>query len=342
MSFQVYGFNFSAVSDNWWDACHIQNSGAMIAIAETYRRTIHFDSIATIFCILLLILPLLFKIYKFGQQLQLKSFYNKLYSAFNFYQVLLGLMTQLTAILHLFINQQPACINWDRNQISYNLGELRNPNLDLIISVLLAEALISYKMNLDSIKQVIAKIASFTIAIVFVLLDAVAKIYAGSTNISGVVETIALGIWVIYYAKFVPPLFLCITCGFVTLLNIIAICVSTSLHPGGIDVYALKDSYYIAFRGLFVSVISMIAYINHAFSIEDFNWFGSDWDKKFVVKDSDSDSAEIPKIGSQEVKTDFGNVLNRDLIVGFVCFILYLFGNWGISVFPKYAYSFFN
>ena len=342
MPVKQYGFNFSAISDNYWDACHIKNSGAMIAIAETYRRTIHFDSIATIFCIVLLILPLLFKIYKFGQQLQLKTFYNKLYSGFNFYQVLLGLMAQVTAILHLFINQQPACIKWNRNQINYTLGMLRNPNLDLLLAVLLAEALISYKMNMFTTRQIIATLGRVLIAIVFVLLDAIAKIYAGSTNISGVVETIALGIWIIYYAKFVPPIVLCITCGLVTLLNIIAICISTSIHPGGVAVYAMKDSYYIAFRGLFVSIISMITYINHAFSIEDFPWFGSDWDKKFVVKDSDSDSAEIPKIGNPETKTDFGNVLNRDLIVGFVCFVLYLFGNWGISVFPSSPYSFFN
>ena len=336
----AYGFNFSAIADDWWDACHIVKDNQMVnAIAETYRRTIHFDSIATIFCILLIVLPMLFKIYGFGIQTQLKSFYNKLYSGFNFYQVLLGLITEVIALLHLFVNQQPACVRWYRNQIQFNLGGLRSPNLDLAMMVLLAEALISYHTKFAILRIIIA--------ITFVVLDAVTKILIGATNVSGAVETIALALWIIYFSKFVPPIVITSLSFLITLFLIIAICVSCSTFNQGIGFSTLKDSYFIALRGIFLAVISQVQYIHYAFSRSDFRWLSSNWTEEFRFRESDSDGgdAEIPRgMANTETKSvDFGKVLDRDLILGSICFICFLFGNWAIAVFPEPSgYSFFN
>lgn len=329
------GFNFSAISDDKWNGCLYKPSEFIKTVAETYRRTVHFDSIVTIFCIILIIMPMLFKIYRFGIQTQLRAFYNRLYLNFSHYLTTIGLMTELASLVHLFINQQPACIRWENGQLKYNTGSLRVPHLDLLLACLLAEALISYKTRMI--------IMRFVVGFLFVALDVVGMILNGCTSVCGALSSVFFALWVICYTKFMPPIVLSGTCGVVTLISLITLFVVKGQYPDGFGFYNLKDTYFICLRGIFVTVISQIMYIQYGITRDDFKWIGAKWTEELGNDESDSGNvAEIPRMDVGTKSVDFGKTLSRDLSFGILSFGLFLFGIYVIGSFPKSTYSFLN
>lgn len=326
------GFNISAISDKWYEACHAKSSGFFIGMTETYRRTLHYDAIVTIMAIILIILPILFKIYGFGVQTQLLKFYNKLVYNFCFYQLLLGMGFEFCAILHIFINQQPACLKWDVNRTFFNRGVTRNPNPDLVLQTILVSALISYTKKY--------RIARYLIAFILLLFGVLSQIFGGVTSVMGAISSVSLGVWLICLAKFVTPIVFSIFNGILILLDVIAVIVSSALF--GFRFYNTKDSNYLAIRGLATVAMSAVFYIHYGLSRENFEWFSSDWTESIHEKDSDS-GAEIPKMDTGAKTVDFGSVLNGDLICSIVGFSIFLLVVTAISFERNsQSYSFFN
>ncbi|EAY22215.1 hypothetical protein TVAG_093890 [Trichomonas vaginalis G3] len=326
------GYNFSAISDKWYDVCHTKARGGMIGITETYRRTIHYDAIVTIIAIILIILPMLFKIYGFGLQTQLRNFYNRLVLNFCFYENLIGLGALVCSIFHIYINQQPACLRWDKNKTYFLRGQFRSPSPDLVTMTILASAIISYTPKF--------KIARYSIATIILVLDIFAQIYGGLSSYAGAVSSVALEFWVICFSKFVPP------CTF-TAFNIVVIILALSAVIYSsikfeYDADNNRDSHYLAIRGMLAAIMAQVFYVNYGLSREDFNWMGSDWTEELEENDSDS-GAEIPKMDTGAKTVDFGKVLNGDLYCGCIDFIIFLSGNIFLGMYPNmHGYSFFN
>ena len=182
-------FNYSLIDDDWWNVCRADDIPFFTALAETFRRTIHYDTVSTVLCIILLVLPMLFKIYGFGVQTQLRAFYNRLYSNFNSYQIIFGLGAELISLFHIFINQQPACIKWDKTSFSFSVSNPRVPNLDLFIVCILAEALIIYRMKMLPMR--------ILVGLLIIIMCSVSMMLIGAFSISGAITTISFSFWVI-------------------------------------------------------------------------------------------------------------------------------------------------
>lgn len=333
VSYSKDGYNFSAISDNFFESCHISDEPWAISIAETYRRFFHYDILCVIICLVLIVIPILFKIYGFGVQTQLRNFYNKIRYGFIFTLTLLGLAAGVSSIIHLFIKQQPACLKWDTNRLFLTTNQWSMPSVDAIITVIIADALISLKTRYILLRIIIA--------VLLVFLDGVVAVKTGMTSVIGAIASYSLGVWIISYNRFVPPICIAISEGVVIIAN--AILVGISGADFGISFAMTKEANFLSLRGIFVMVISELLFVRFKLTREDFTWFGSGWTDPLTCEESDSGNlAEIPKMDSGNVVSDFGAVLNGDLIDSVISFVVFLFGNFCIGRFPNGPYSFLN
>jgi len=322
------GFNFSAISDNYYDSCLYDPGNSYFAIAESFRRFLHFDCIVTLILQLLIILSVLFKIYGFGMQQPLRIFYNKVRFGLIKMLSLFSFAAGFCAICNLWFDIQPACLKWDQTQIYTFSRSWRTPNIDNIVTLILSLSFFSMKMNW------------FTGILVsmFIIVDCFSSLKIGAVTINGLIITEFLGVWIFCLFEFLPTIAIPLLNLIIIICNIVLFVPKSGLYQAKIN--TAMDSLHLALRGPFVIIISQILLLGHAKNQDDFDWFDSDG---FSLSNQDSDDifkAEIPRMQTKIRTHDFGEILKRDLYYSSIGFLAFLIGNYYIGYF--YNYKFFT
>ena len=308
----------NAISDSWYDKCFYENNDFANSIALSFNRIFQFDCIITVGFLILIIFPVLFKIYGFGLQQRLRHFYDNSRSIFINFLFLCALSLSLSTIFHLWVQQPMPCIIWDgRNVLPTTLGS-RTPNEELIITLILVESIWSLKIGMNFLRKLIS--------LILLLSDCYTALLTGSSSISQLLVSLSLGFWIIFLFKFLPPIGLPITS---IISSLIVIFLFFYLFPNfGWDSSLMRESLQICIRSSIVLICSLILQIRFAFVRVEFDWFKLNWGFGWnSIQTDSSDDVIVPSMLKETPQDDFGRVLTSDLIDGIITFFLFLLGN---------------
>jgi hypothetical protein len=308
----------NAVSDNWFDRCMKTDNRLLAAIVQAFSRVFQFDCIVTIIYLILIIFPILFKIYGFGIQQRLRNFYNSSRLIIIEFLFLFSFSVDLCTIIHLCIQQPMPCVIWNGRDLSPLTHSSRTPNHELIVVFILCIGVWSLKIGIPLVRR--------TICVAIVLLECVAAVLSGYSSISQALISLTFGVWIIFLFNFLPPVG-------IPVIGSVAFVSSCVLFGVTFPKYQwstalIKTSLHLCARGAISLFISCILLLRFGFAREEFDWHKVSWGLGWKNnKEGSSDDVVIPSMIRESFKDDFGSVLKTDLIVSIIAFILFLICN---------------
>lgn len=316
----------NAVSDHWFDQCFDISNNLMASVSNAFDRLFQYDCIVTVGFQILIIFPVLFKIYGFGVQQRLRKFYDTSRGLFISFLFLCSFSMAICTLIHLWIQQPMPCLIWDGRTLSPGNNSSRSPNEELIIILILARAIWSLKFGHSFFR----KLTCITI----VLLDYTAALLSGVSSISQIILSVSIGFWIMCLYELLPPIGIPISC----VLGILAMVTVFSLnYPRyGFQSDLICKSLHYCIKSTIVLAISCLLQLRFGFSRDSFDWFAVGWGPRWKTNDSDSsDDVIIPSMVREAPVSDFGKVLKFDLIDSLIAFILFLLGNTGLYIADK-------
>ncbi|EAY02890.1 hypothetical protein TVAG_168920 [Trichomonas vaginalis G3] len=311
----------NGVSDSLFDCC-LQNDNKIVqAISLAFDRMFQFDCVLTVDYLILIIFPILFKIYGFGVQQRLRNFYDTARLIFIEFIFLCSFSVSLTTIIHLFIKQPMACVTWDGRTIAPAFNGSRSPNHEIIIIMILGLGVWFLKVGYDKVRKLIT--------IVVIAVECVSTVFAGCASISQALISVAFGFWVVFLFKFIPPIGIPIL-GVFTIIISITLFIFTYKHYIW-NALMLRQSMHLCVRGFISLVISICLELRFGFGREDFDWMKISWGSHWSNQSTeDDDEVVIPSMIKENIRDDFGKLLKNDLIDSVIAFIVFLLGNMGL------------
>jgi len=308
----------NSISDHWFDCCLYSPNPIFDAISLALNRIFQYDCIVTVVFLILIIFPILFKIYGFGLQQRLRDFYDSSRIVFINFLFLCSFSMAISTIVHLWIQQPMPCITWDGRSISPSKNGSRTPNEEIIVLLILVESIWSLKIGMAFLCKIISILLFGT--------HCYSSIISGYSSISQVCVSISLGLWIIFLIKFLPPIGLPIFGFFAT------------AGVGGLffvlfpkykwDLPIIRESLQICLRSSIVLIASCILLIRFANARREFKWMRLSWGFGWGATTADvMDEVIVPSMIKEAPLDDFGNILTTDLIDGCVCFWIFLAGN---------------
>lgn len=318
----MLNLTLNANSDNWYDRCLKMDGRVLQAIAQAFNRIFQFDCIVTVVYLILIIFPILFKIYGFGVQQRLRNFYDSSRLVFIEFLFLCSFSVDLCTIIHLCIKQPMPCITWNGRDLDPFSHSSRTPSHELIITFILCIGVWSLKIGIPLVRR--------TICITIVILECVSNVLSGYASISQALISLAFGFWVTFLFNFLPPVGIPII-GFVALVS--SCCLfGVNFSKYSWETSLIKTSLHLCARGAISLFISCLLQLRFGFAREEFDWqkvsWGPGWGKG---NEGSSDDVVVPSMIKENARDDFGNVLKIDLIDSIVAFVLFLIGNAALN-----------
>ncbi|OHS95715.1 hypothetical protein TRFO_10357 [Tritrichomonas foetus] len=309
----------NGVSDSWTDCCLYVDNKVIYAIATTFDRLFHYDCFITVGFLILIIFPILFKLYEFGLQQRLRMFYDHSRVIFINFIFLCSFSLAISTIMHLSVQQPMPCITWDGDNIVPFRTSSRTPNEGIILLMILCHAIWIVDIELKIIRR-IASILVFNLYVTFVVLN-------GESSISQILVSFFVGIWIISVHHFVPPI------GTIILSvgsSIFVFALFGVVYPTvGWSTHLIRESLHLVFRSGIVLLVTVYQLARFGYLRRHFDWFKTNWElNRHVWMESTAVDAVIPSTARDSTKDNFGNLLSNDLIDGAVGFIVYLLGNF--------------
>lgn len=308
----------NGISNSWADACYYHDNAFFRALAGSYIRLFHYDCLMTVVFLTLIILPVLFNIYSVGIQQRLRSFYDQARVVFIRFLFIGSFALGMCTIFHLTIHQVMPCVTWDGRSISPLSGSSRTPNDDLVIILILCEAIWSLDAGWLWFRRIV-------VVLLYGLVCASAVIMGYSSILQAFVSAF-IGLWIIALNKFIPPIGIPICAGIC--LVIVAVLFGINLSDYGWEVSLISESLHLAYRSMIVLLISVGMLCRFAWTREKFDWFKVSWAESWTYGDSGIGQAIIPSMVADSEKDNFGWLLSKDLADSLVGFVLYLVGNY--------------
>ena len=308
----------NGISDNWFDCCFYVDNKAMNSISSSFNFLFHYDNLITVVFIILILFPILFKLYAFRTQQRLRIFYDQARTSFLNFIFLCSLSLSVCAILHLVIKQPAPCFIWNGLSAEPLKESSRTPNENMIMILIACNFVIFAKFGNLIIK--------FAFALILLVLFSAFSVSSGESSISQIFISFFVGIWIFFIHKFVSP------AENVVISTIIVICVFTvygvNYPSDDWESSLVRHSLHLVFKGAFALIIYVYLQIRFGFNRKDFDWFKRDWvlNEHTWARSATAD-AIIPSMAKDSPNDDFGKTLSNDLFDGIIVFLFYLIGN---------------
>lgn len=326
----------NGISDSWLDACHVYGETVFEPLFSAFKLVFHFDSLNWILLELLFLLPVFFRLYGYGVQQKLTRFYDETRHQLIHFMFLFGMSTVVSSSLQLIFNQAPACVSWDGTNYHALRDIYSSPNLDLAVITILMIILSSVVVNMwiERRHAPILQISLFIMAIGFYVILFCSAFWSGTININQAVLSVALGAWLYFFFRFVPPLFIPLLTAILMPLSLILFISVIKTEGKESDIVA--RSVVPGIRGCIVLVINMALYWRYVQQQDNFRWMNTQWNYG-GSSPAETEIAVIPGVISREKGTVFGMRLNSDIRDGAVAFVAVLLCNEFISDYFDYA-----
>lgn len=308
----------NGVADNLFDCCLAKNNKLVQAVSLAFDRMFQIDCVLTVDYLILIIFPILFKIYGFGVQQRLRNFYDSSRLIFIEFIFLCSFSVSITSIMHLFIKQPMACISWNGHSIEPALKSTRTPNPEIIIILILGLGVWFLKVGYDTIRKLIT--------FIIIAVEIVSTVLAGCASISQALISVIFGFWVVFLFKFIPPIGIPVLGAFTLILSIMILIFSNKKVIFGSPL--MSQSTNMLIRSLISLLTSIILELRFGMGREDFDWKKISWGARWSNRDlGDDDEVVIPSMIKENIRDDFGKLLRNDLIDSVISFIIFLLGN---------------
>lgn len=314
----------NGISDSWIDRCYYQTSSIFSTTANTFNRLFHYDYIITVVFLVLVILPILFNIYGSGVQQRLRRFYDSARAAFVRFLFECSFAVGMCTVFHLLVEQAMPCVQWDGRSLYAFTNSSRTPNDEIVLLLMICQVIWSLPVKLVWLRRLLV--------ICFLIFDCVIVVLNGTSSIFQVLMSAALGVWVIAFTKFIPPIGIPICSGILLLVESILFGLSFSKY--GFKVSLIRESLHLTFRSLVVLLISVFMMLRYSCTRESFDWFKSPL-KDIQGAKSSRGEAVIPSMVVDATTDMFGALLQKDLIDSTIGFVLYLLGNFLLFLFDS-------
>ena len=313
----------NALTDNWFDCCMKMDWRVLPAIAQAFNRMFQFDCVITVDYLILIIFPILFKIYGFGVQQRLRNFYDSSRLVFIEFLFLCSFSVILSSIMHIWIQQPMPCITWDGRNVKIFEHSSRTPNPEIIMIFILAWGVWSLKIGIPLIRKFIC--------VTIFLLECTASILSGYSSISQILISIVIGMWIVFLFNFLPPIGIP-TIGFASIIGA-AIIFGISFPKFNWDTELIKSSFHLCIRGIISLLICCLLQLRFGFARDEFDWSKINWGLGWGnPNEGSSDDVVIPSMIRENVKDDFGKILKIDLTDSIIAFVVFLLGNAGLNL----------
>lgn len=312
----------NGLSDLWVNSCLYTNNKFITAISNGISRLIQFDSLLLVGFLTLLMFPVLFSIYSFGLQQKLRTYYNSLRNNLLKCFFIFSFSFGSSTVFHLLIQQPTPCVHWDRETqvlpLKFQSNSSKSPNEDIIIILVIFSLLWEIQIGF----QVLIRL----LAMALLLLFCAVEIYMGYSSILQVIISLFWGFWIVSFFKLMPPIIYPISgC----LLSVVLFTLfGYRYRQYGWDEPMMKEPLLLSIRSSFVLLIYSGYIIHFGLSREDFKWFKTDLQGTRVSNPNKFFNALVPPMSTNEPLSDFGHLLNIDILVTFIGCLIYLIGNY--------------
>ena len=322
----------NGISDGWFDSCHTVAAKVFQPIFSSFQFLFHFDGLLWIVIELLLLLPVFFRLYGFGVQQKLARFYNSTRYQLILFLYLFSASAALCSAIQICLPQPPACVTWD----GLNYLPLRNNYLSPSFTIVLVTILVSFLFTV----AIGIWYISLVVAIIFFVAIFLSAILSGSATINQALMSVAIGFWLFFIYRFMPPIFIPLA-GAVIFIFSMSTFIFRIVEKG-------KDESFVqlcvvpGIRGCICLLIGCILYILHVKigNQDNFNWFAFNWDKRNSNSSSSTGNAVIPDVVNTGSGDIFGKRLKIDILVGFISFVVVL--GFNIFVAKYFIYEMFS
>lgn len=305
----------NAISDSWSDSCLYINNKYIQGIASNLHIVFSFDFYMTVGFLILILFPLLLKIYAFGLQQRLRMFYDHSRILFIYLIFLCCFSQAICTMIHLLVQQPMPCAKWDGNQLLSFHESSRTPNVSIVLLFLLFIFFLSIDIEMKL----------FCIIITFFLfaLYSIFAIINGDSSILQVIVSSLLAVWIFSIHKLIPPIGTLLISFILPPLLIIEEAVEFSKLNWSLPL--MKTAFRNSFQSTLGLLISGVLLIRFAHYRKHFNLYKTNWRLNTYIWTKTSD-AIIPSMAQDNQKDNFADLLKNDLIDGILAFSLYSTG----------------
>ena len=315
---------------NWFDGCLACKPSIFQPIFSSYQFIFHFDGLLCIITELLVLLPTFFRFYGFGVQQKLAKFYNNSRYQLIIFLFLFSLSAVLCSDFQIFLPQPPACVTWD----GLNYEPIRPNYLSPSLTIVLITIIICFIFTISIFTSAIWLI--YIVILTFIYLFAIiSAILSGTQTINQVLLSMALGFWLFYLYRFLPPIFIPVSSTLFLVCSMILF-IYEIIDKGRKDDF-VKLTVVHGLRGCILLIFSIYLLIRHSKSNSNFNWFKISWSKGYNPDGTTIGGAVVPSVVDVGTGDLFGNRLKKDMIDSFLLFVAVLLINEFVSEFFDYA-----
>lgn len=309
-------------SDSWVNSCLYTDNKIIQSISNGVSRLIQFDSLFLVGFLSLIMFPVLFSIYSFGLQQKLRTYYNSLRNSMIRFFFIFAFSFASSTIFHLLIQQPTPCVYWERSTgvspLKFQSYSSKSPNENIIIILVISTLLWEIQINI----QLMLRLFAMMLLILFCFVEVI----MGYSSVIQVIISLFWGFWIVSFFKLVPPIVYPISGGLVGF--VLFVLFGIRFKQFGWDAPMMKESLTLSLRSSLMLLIYSAYIIHFGLSRKDFSWFKIDMSSSRMANPNDFFNALVPQMSTNEQQTDFGHLLNVDIIITFIGFILYLIGNF--------------
>jgi hypothetical protein len=239
---------------------------------------------------------------------------------------LFGMSTVLCSSLQLLLRQAPACVSWDGVDYLPLRATYACPDLDIVLITILMCILISVVMGMWYVAGIIA--------VLFFIGVFITSILAGTATVNQALLSAAIGTWLFFLFRFLPPLFVPLSAVLLMIPSIVFYIIF--IVAQGKDSEIVAVSVVPGIRGCMLLAVNMYLYLRFVKFQDDFEWLRVEWDRGGDSGSGSGGDAVIPQVIS-DTGDVFGTRLSRDMIDSGCAFGVVLVCNLFVGTYFDYA-----